>query len=134
MVHQYANSVSRRTVLTGAVAGVVGGLAGCLTTTPQGSSDLVFLTHNENPVTIDVTVTTEAGETLVERQLEVPVVERNTEPNASIDDVFESDGQYTVSVNVTDGPSATEQLDVTGTEDDSETHSISIDGDEITFS
>jgi hypothetical protein len=134
MAHQYANSVPRRTVLTGAVAGVVGGLAGCLTTTPQGSSDLVFLNHNENPVTIDVTVTTEAGETLVERQLEVPVVERNTEPNASIDDVFESDGQYTVSVNVTDGPSATEQLDVSGTEDDSETHSISIDGDEITFS
>lgn len=134
MVHQYANLVSRRTVLTGAVAGVVGGLAGCLTTTPQGSSDLVFLNHNENPVTINVTVTNEAGETLVERQLEVPVVERNTEPNASIDDIFESDGQYTVSVDVTDGPSATEQLDVTGTEDDSETHSISIDGDEITFS
>lgn len=134
MAHQYANSVSRRTVLTGAVAGVVGGLAGCLTTTPQGSSDLVFLNHNENPVTINVTVTNEAGETLVERQLEVPVVERNTEPNASIDDVFESDGQYTVSVDVTDGPSATEQLDVSGTEDDSDTHSVEIDGDEIAFS
>lgn len=128
------NSFSRRTVLNGAVTGVVGSLAGCLSSTPQGSSDLVFLNHNENPITVDVTVTNEAGETLVEQQLEVPVVKRNTEPNASIDDVFESDGQYTVSVNVTDGPSATEQLDVTGTEDDSETHSVSIDGDEITFS
>jgi len=128
------NSFSRRTVITGAVAGVVGSLAGCLSSTPQGSSDLVFLNHNENPITIGVTVTNEAGETIVEKQLEVPVVKRNTEPNATIDDVFESDGQYTVSVDVTDGPSATEQLDVTGTEDDSETHSVSIEGDEITFS
>lgn len=134
MADPLKNSFSRRTVLTGAVAGVVGSLAGCLSSTPQGSSDLVFLNHNENPITVDVTVTNEAGETLVEQQLKVPVVKRNTEPNASIDDVFESDGQYTVSVNVTDGPSATEQLDVTGTEDDSETHSASIGGDEITFS
>ena len=122
MTDLFNNSFSRRTVVTGAVAGVAGSLAGCLSSTPEGSSDLVFLNHNETPVTIDVTVTDEAGETLVEKQLEVPVVERNTEPNATIDDVFESDGQYMVSVKVIDGPSATEQLDVTGTEDDSETH------------
>jgi len=134
MAHSLANSFSRRRVITAVIAGVGGSLAGCLSATPEGSSDLIFLNHNENPITIDVTVTNEAGETLVEKQLEVPVVKRNTEPNASIDDVFESDGQYTVSVNVTDGPSATEQLDITGTEDDSETHSVSIDGDEITFS
>lgn len=134
MADQLNNSVSRRTVLTGAVAGVVGSLAGCLSSTPQGSSDLVFLNHNENPITIDVTVSNEAGETLIEEQLEVPVVERNTEPNASIDDVFETDGMYTVSVAVTNGPSATEELDVSGTEDDSDTHSVEIDGDEITFS
>jgi len=134
MTDLFNNSFSRRTVVTGAVAGVAGSLAGCLSSTPEGSSDLVFLNHNETPVTIDVTVTDEAGETLVEKQLEVPVVERNTEPNATIDDVFQSDGQYTVSVNVIDGPSATEQLDVTGTEDDSETHSVSIEGDEIIFS
>lgn len=134
MAHSLDNSFSRRRVITGVIAGVGGSLAGCLSATPEGSSDLVFLNHNENPITIDVTVTNEAGETLVEKQLEVPVVKRNTEPNAAIDDVFESDGQYTVSVDVTDGPSATEQLDVTGTEDDSETHSVSIDGDEITFS
>lgn len=134
MAHSLDNSFSRRRVITGVIAGVGGSLAGCLSATPEGSSDLVFLNHNENPITIDVTVTNEAGETLVEKQLEVPVVKRNTEPNAAIDDVFESDGQYTVSVDATDGPSATEQLDVTGTEDDSETHSVSIDGDEITFS
>ncbi|CQH64265.1 uncharacterized protein HHUB_4339 (plasmid) [Halobacterium hubeiense] len=134
MAHSLANSFSRRRVITAVIAGVGGSLAGCLSATPEGSSDLIFLNHNENPITIDVTVTNEAGEALVEKQLEVPVVKRNTEPNASIDDVFESDGQYTVSVNVTDGPSATEQLDITGTEDDSETHSVSIDGDEITFS
>jgi len=134
MAHSLANSFSRRRVITAVIAGVGGSLAGCLSATPEGSSDLIFLNHNENPITIDVTVTNEAGETLVEKQLEVPVVKRNTEPNASIDDVFESDGQYTVSVNVTDGPSATEELDVTGTDDDSDSHSIELDGSEITFS
>jgi len=128
------NSFSRRTVLAGTVAGVVGSLAGCLSSTPQGSPDLVFLNHNENPITIDVTVSDEDGETLVEKQLEVPVVKRNVEPNATIGDVFESDGQYTVSVDVADGPSATEELDVDGTADDSDTHSVEIDGDEIVFS
>lgn len=134
MVNSLDNSCFRRTVLGGTVAGLLGSVAGCLSASPEGSSDLVFINHTENPVTIDVTVTDEAGEILVERQLEVPVVQRNTEPNASIDDVFETDGQYTVVVNVTDGPSATEQLDVAGTEDDSDTYSVSLDGDEIAFS
>lgn len=134
MANSPDNSCFRRTVLSGTVAGLFGSMAGCLSASPEGSSDLVFINHNQNPVPIDVTVTDEAGETLVERQLEVPVVQRNTEPNASIDDVFETDGQYTVTVNVTDGPSATERLDVTGTEDDSDTHSVSLDGGEITFS
>lgn len=126
--------VGRRTVLAGATTSVLGGVAGCLSVTPQGSSDLVFLNHNENPITVAVTVTDSSGETLVSTDLEVPVVKRNTEPNASIDDVFESDGQYTISVDVTDGPSATEELDVSGTDDDSDSHSIELDGSEITFS
>ncbi|SEV93127.1 hypothetical protein [Halobacterium jilantaiense] len=124
----------RRTVLAGAATGLLGGIAGCLSASPEGSPDLVLINHNENPVTATVSVTNSNGETLTSTELEVPVVERNTEPNASIDDVFESDGQYTVSVDVTDGPSATEELDVTGTDDDSDSHSIELDGGEITFS
>lgn len=128
------STTGRRTVLAGAATSILGGIAGCLSVTPQGSSDLVFLNHNENPITVAVTVTDSSGQTLVSTDLEVPVVKRNTEPNASIDDVFEPDGQYTISVDVTNGPSATEELDVTGTADDSETHSVEIDGDEIKFS
>jgi len=124
----------RRAVLAGVTTGILGGIAGCLSATPQGSSDLVFLNHNENPITVAVTVIDSNDETLISTDLEVPVLERNTEPNASIDDIFESDGRYTISVDVTDGPSATEELDVTGTVDDSETHSVEIDGDEIVFS
>ncbi|GAA0652210.1 hypothetical protein GCM10009019_14190 [Salarchaeum japonicum] len=95
---------------------------------------MIFVNQNENPVTIEAAVSNEAGETLVSMQLDVPVVEGHGRPNASIDNVFESDGQYTVSVDVTDGPSATETLEVTGTEDDSDSHQVYLDGDEIAFS
>lgn len=124
----------RRTVLAGTAAGLLGGVAGCLSASPEGSSDLILINHNKNPVTATVTVTNSNGETLTSTELEVPVVERNTEPNTSIDDVFESDGQYTISVDITDGPSATGEFDVSGTDDDSDSHSIELDGSEITFS
>ncbi|MEE6211086.1 hypothetical protein U3A55_13130 [Salarchaeum sp. III] len=129
-------TVSRRTFLQLGGVGAIASLAGCsaLSPSPEGSPDLVFVNQTENPVTIKATVTNDADDTLVSTQLEVPVVEGHGRPNATIENVFESDGQYTVTVDVTDGPSATETLDVTGTEDDSDTHQVYLDGDEITFS
>jgi|GEM_PF-4575133 len=129
-------TVSRRTFLQLGGVGAIASLAGCnaLSPSPEGTPDLIFVNQNENPVTINTTVTNNAGETLVSTQLDVPVVEGHGRPNASIENVFESDGQYTVSVDVTDGPSATEKLEVTGTEDDSDSQQVYLDGDEITFS
>ena len=87
-------SVPRRTFLQLCGLGVSASLAGCssLSTSPEGAPDLVFVNRNENSVTIDTTVTNEAGETLVSTQLKVAVVEGHGQPNASIDTVFEMDG------------------------------------------
>ncbi|WP_148416069.1 hypothetical protein [Haloferax sp. KTX1] len=129
-------SVPRRTLLHYCGLATIVGLAGCagFGTSSAGAPDLVLVNQNDAPITVETTVTDATGETLVSTRLDVPVVEGHGRPNASIDNVFDTDGTYAVSVAVTDGPSATTELDVDGTAEDTDTHQVYFEGDEITFS
>lgn len=126
----------RRLVRTFGIGAAVA-LAGCASTIeggPEGSADLILVNDTDSPVTVSVTVTDEAGETLLSETYDVPVVEGHGRPNVEIADVFESDGRYTISVDVRDGPETTEELTVRSTTDDADMHQIYVEDETIEFS
>lgn len=127
---------TRRTALK-VVAGVAAGLAGCSRTIeggPEGSADLILVNETDSPVTVSLTVTDGAGATLHSGTHDVPVHEGHGDPDTPIEDVFETDGRYTVAVEVEDGPSATKELHVRSTQDDADLHQIYVEDDRIEFS
>ncbi|RKD97979.1 hypothetical protein [Halopiger aswanensis] len=128
---------SRRTVLYTFATGATGVLAGCSAAVeggPEGSADLILVNETQSPVTVTLAVTDESGGTLLSETFDVPVVEGHGRPNTPIEDVFETDGEYTISVAVRDGPSTTETLLVRATADDADMHQIYIENDGIEFS
>lgn len=71
---------------------------------------------------------------LLSETFDVPVVEGHGDPNTPIDDVFETDGDYIVTVDVHSGLTATSELSIRSTENDADMHQIYIEEDDITFS
>lgn len=129
--------LSRRTVLRTVPVGFSGALAGCPSMVeggPEGSADLVLVNETDSPVTASLTVTDASGATLLSETFDVPVVEGHGRPNTSIEDLFETNGQYAISVAVQDGPSTTTELTVRSTQDDADMHQIYLEDDRIEFS
>lgn len=128
---------SRRSILQSSAIVFTAGLAGCpspIEGGPEGSADLILVNETESPVSVTVTVTDESGATLLSETFDVPVAEGHGEPDTRIEDVFETDGQYTVAVDVEDGPSVARELTVRSTTDDADLHQIYIEADRVEFS
>lgn len=128
---------SRRAVLRTSGLALAGSTVGCtagIEGGPEGSDDLILVNETDTPVTADVTVTDESGSELLSETFDVPVVEGHGHPNTPIEDVFETDGRYTVVVSVHDGPSTTHELTVRSTDDDADMHQIYLEADRIEFS
>jgi len=95
---------SRRAVLTGVTAAVVG-TSGCLFGERQarGATDVVV--HNESSSERSVSVTVTHGEeTRIDRTLELPVAAATTINNEVL-----MDADYTVDIDVADGPTETHE-------------------------
>lgn len=137
MPSHHSGSHTRRTALYSLAVGVAAGLAGCsraIEGGPEGSADLILVNETNSPLTVSLTVTDGAGATLHSGTHDVPVNEGHGDPNTPIEDVFETDGRYTVTVEVEDGPSATKELHVRSTKDDADLHQIYVEDDRIEFS
>lgn len=128
---------SRRSVLQSTAIVFTVGLAGCpspIEGGPEGSADLILVNETDSPVSVSVSVTDESEATLLSEPFDVPVVEGHGEPGTRIADVFETDGQYTIAVDVEDGPSVSRELTVRSTADDADLHPIYVEADRIEFS
>ncbi|WP_049923373.1 hypothetical protein [Halopiger djelfimassiliensis] len=128
---------SRRTVLRTVLIGTTSVFAGCSTAVeggPEGSADIILVNDTQTPISASVTVVDESETALVSETFDVPVVEEHGQPNTPIEDVFETDGQYVITIAVDDGPSATKELPIRSTEDDADMHQIYIEEQRIEFS
>ena len=127
----------RRTILQVCGAGILSTLTGCaslLSHPSENSPDIIVVNYHQSPVTVVVTVTDATGDLVVARRLDVPVAKGHGHPNAQIEDVFETDGLYTISIEVEGGLSATQELEIRTTATDADMHQIYLHTDEIVFS
>ena len=98
-------TLSRRTLLSGTVVGLLGSVAGCIEMGGSGATDAYITNYTDSTQTISLLIeTTESGHTEIDTEVTIP---SNEHRNPTAQDKITWGGTYTVSVSAEDGPMTT---------------------------